>query len=724
MRKYIIMVIIMSIGLSITSCKQGNEEVPEGVRYEITSPTIHGRRLAALSSVDDCDALLARLQETAIEDMEAKIDASIASFEECGGCCYIYRYDTNEFDGAETVAASADDAPQEGSSEYSTTNNQVAGVDEADFIKNDGSYVYILADNQFQIIKAFPPDEAGTVSKVAIEGTPKKLFVSSDRALIYSSCDYIGIQNQYPAYYDYWYSGDECTYGYDCDFTGDNRRLKITMYDISDRSNPSLLREIRFSGSYIHARRIGKAVHTVIISPALSPPAIRYWPDIMQECWVYDGEMPTLQELLAAFEELKQTNRDIIDNSTIEDWIPSIRDVRYDENGSVSDSSLIQDCSNFYETARGERQSFLTVLSLDIDQMEELHQVSIVGRPGAAYASSTSLYIAARQQVNSAYGWFYEDSAGIEEASIVHKFSLSQNPAQCSYAGSGVVKGRVLNQFSMDEYDDYFRIATTTGYLFRSNLHNTLTILNEDSGELRIVGQVDNIAPSEDIRSVRFDGSRAFIVTFKKTDPLFAFNVSDPLAPRIEGELKIPGYSTYIHLMDDNHLLTIGYDSDDEGAFAWFQGLMLQIFDVSDMSAPQLKHKEVIGARGSTSEAATNHLAFNYFSPRDLLAIPITICEGEEGGSSYGTEMTFSGLLVYDVTVEDGFIEHGRVSHVEPGTEESDYACYNWWTNSHSLVQRSIFMDDYVYSVSLAEIRIQSLDNLGEDIGVIDLVAE
>ncbi|MGA1868435.1 MAG: beta-propeller domain-containing protein [bacterium] len=726
MKKCIIIAIIISISLFYTSCMQENEEVPEGVRYDITEPTIHGRRLAALSSVDDCDELLAHLKEAAIEDMEAKIDAYASSIEECGGCCYMYVGYAEDMDGG-TIATSANDTTRNeegGASEYSTTNNQVVGVDEADFIKNDGSYIYILADNKFQIIKAWPPGEAETVSKVDIEGIPKKLFISSDRALVYSSGDYIGIQNQYPEYYNYWYSDNECTYGYDCDFTGDNRRLKITVYDISDRSNPSLLREIRFSGSFINARRIGKAVHTVIISPTFSSPDIKYWPDILQECWYNYEDTPTLQELLSAFEELKQTNREIIDNSTIIDWIPSIEDVRYEESGIVSDSSLIQDCSNFYETNRGERQSFLTVFSLDIDQMGELHQVSIVGRPGAAYASSSALYIAARQQVNSAYGWFYEDRAGIEEASMVHKFRLQENPARCEYAGSGVVKGRVLNQFSMDEYDDHFRIATTTGHLPSSNVHSTLTILKEDSEELRIVGQVDNIAPSEDIRSVRFDDSRAFIVTFKKTDPLFAFNLIDPTAPRIEGELKIPGYSTYMHLMDENHLLTIGYDADDVGDFAWFQGIMLQIFDVSDMSDPQQVHEEVIGTRGSTSEAATNHLAFNYFSPKDLLAIPITICEGEEGGSSYGTEMTFSGLLVYNVTVENGFAEPGRVSHVEPGTEESAHACYNWWTNSHSIVQRSIFMDDYVYSVALDEIRIQSLDNLGNDICVIDLTEE
>jgi len=179
-----------------------------------------------------------------------------------------------------------------------------------------------------------------------------------------------------------------------------------------------------------------------------------------------------------------------------------------------------------------------------------------------------------------------------------------------------------------------------------------------------------------------------------------------------------------MHLMDENHLLTMGYDADDQGDFAWLKGIILQIFDVSDMSDLRLIHKEVIGTRGSTSEAATNHLAFNYFAPKDLLAIPMTICEEGAGGSSYGDEMTFSGLLVYEVTAAEGFTELGGVSHADPEAENSRYACTSWWTDSNSVVKRSIFMDDYVYSVAPDQIKIDSLDNLGHDISVIDLIEE
>jgi hypothetical protein len=238
-----------------------------------------------------------------------------------------------------------------------------------------------------------------------------------------------------------------------------------------------------------------------------------------------------------------------------------------------------------------------------------------------------------------------------------------------------------------------------------------------------VAGEIDHIAPTEDIRSVRFNQDTVFIVTFKKTDPLFAFDFSDPEKPVLKGELKIPGYSTYMHLMDETHLLTIGYDADDQGDFAWFQGIMLQIFDISDLTQLELVHKEVIGTRGSTSEAATNHLAFNYFGPKNLLALPMVVCEGNSGGGSYGDMMTFSGLMVYRVTADDGFDYLGGISHEEPETEENYYgACNNWWTSSNSIVKRSIIMEDFVYSVALDAINVAHTGSLNDIISSVKLI--
>ncbi len=228
---------------------------------------------------------------------------------------------------------------------------------------------------------------------------------------------------------------------------------------------------------------------------------------------------------------------------------------------------------------------------------------------------------------------------------------------------------------------------------------------------------VDKIAPSEDIRAVRFDGDRGYIVTFKKTDPLFVIDLYQPDAPAILGELKIPGFSTYMQRLDPGHLLTIGFDADDHGGFAYFNGVILQLFDVTSPTEPRLMFKEKIGSRGSSSEAATNHLAFNYFAQKQLLALPMTICEGG-GDGRYGDKLTFSGLLVYDVSLERGFKKLGGVSH---GTE--GVSCSTWWSNASSAVQRSVFLDDLVYSIAGDRAKVQRLGKLGEDVADLSLLS-
>jgi hypothetical protein len=359
------------------------------------------------------------------------------------------------------------------------------------------------------------------------------------------------------------------------------------------------------------------------------------------------------------------------------------------------------------------------VLSVDI-QGGPVSSATVVSDPGVVYASDTSLYMSIPHTREDGGGW-YGPVATEKFASTIHAFRIGEAPSLTGYVASGVVKGRVLNQFSLDEWDGHLRVATTSGHTPDPEVHSTMTILTRKGEQLVEAGRVDHIAKTEDIRSVRFDGSRGFIVTFKKTDPLFVLDLGNASAPSIAGELKIPGFSTYMHMLDAQHLLSIGYDADDQGDFAWFQGIMMQIFDVSDMANPRLAFKEVIGTRGSTSEALTNHLAFTYFAPKKLLALPMTICEGGSGGS-FGTNMTFSGLSVYDATTDTGFSLRGRVSH--PHTASGGYdsgACSNWWTQASSEVKRSVFMDDFVYSISDKRMKVNAIGNLATDIATIPL---
>jgi hypothetical protein len=239
--------------------------------------------------------------------------------------------------------------------------------------------------------------------------------------------------------------------------------------------------------------------------------------------------------------------------------------------------------------------------------LADLSAATIVGKPGAVCASPEALYVATRHYRSQVQDWYFEES-DVHEATSIDKFALQPESTFVRYVGSGVAKGRVLNQFSMDEYRGNLRIATTTGRVPDPDVHSTVTVLTEQDGRLVRVGMVDGIAPTEDIRSVRYDRDVGYVVTFEKTDPLFVLDLSHPEQPTLRGELHIPGYSTYLHLMDEVHLLTMGYGAEDQGDFAWFSGLQLQVINVADLDAPILLHRETIGTRGSTSDAATNHL--------------------------------------------------------------------------------------------------------------------
>ena len=178
-----------------------------------------------------------------------------------------------------------------------------------------------------------------------------------------------------------------------------------------------------------------------------------------------------------------------------------------------------------------------------------------------------------------------------------------------------------------------------------------------------------------------------------------------------------------MHRIDPDHLLSIGFDANDHGDFAYFDGVILQLFDVKNPIEPRLLHKEKIGSRGSSSEAAVNHLAFNYFADAGLLAIPMTICDGG-GDGTYGSLLAFSGLLVYDVDLEKGFTRLGGVDHggVDHGTER--VSCSTWWSNARSTVKRSVFLDDLVYSVASDRVKVQRLGHFGEDVADLSLMSE
>lgn len=646
------------------------------------------RPTARLVPLADCGEAAEYVKQVAIARMNRRIDELFASYVR-GDACY--------WRGAEEDTAGTPPSPESGGSgsgggptQGTGTNNQVAGVDEADFVKNDGQYIYLAQNGVLRIVDAWPAEQTHTVSTTPIEGTPKKLFVFGDKALVF-----VGTGQVQTGYYN-----RQCTYGYDCQFTGDGTDTRLLVFDITDRAAPVLERQVDVTGSLITARRVGTAVHTVVTKAENQFPTVHY--NVPPELCNYEGPVPsTLRVMQArrAYDALRAENLQKILDTPVELSLPAVTD-----SAGLVDSDTGGSCSSLFASPLMDGTAYTSIVSVDMLHPGPVKTATIIANGGAIYASADALYMAVP------HAWAGSD------LSTVHKFRISDIAAHTKYLASGTVPGRALNQFAMDERNGYLRIATTDGRAPSPDAVSHLTVLAEVHDDLVVTGSIGGIAPTEDIRSVRFDGDRAFVVTFKKTDPLFTFDLSDPTNPRVLGELEIPGFSTYMHMLDNGHLLTIGYDADDHGSFAYFDGVMLQIFDVTDMTAPALAHKHIIGTRGSSSEALTNHLAFTWYPEEGLLALPMTVCEGGDDGL-YGQTMTFNGLMLFDASVAAGFAERGRVTHaVAP-----DVTCGNWWTNGSSTVKRSLFLDEFVYSISDAELKVQSIEALGTNLATVPL---
>lgn len=597
----------------------------------------------------------------------------------CGANCLVEAEDG-------PPVATTDDPPPTGT--RSGTNLQVAGVDEPDLLKLDDRYVYIVANNELLILDAADPENPLELSRLTFAGTPSRLFISGDRALVIAS------QATNVA-------SSTCTYAYDCQFRGDGYGTWLSVVDLTDRASPRVLRRIALSGSFLAARRVDSNVYIVTEQGInWTPPSLPV--PVMEADTAAESAAKLLQNRERAVETIQSTELNITWGTT--------EDVLVDSEGTESPNPAGSPQVTTYDSG-GIPQGQVLVTSFALQTSERLRQSRILTSPGAVYATAERLYLAT-PEIAGSYG------APAQDSTFVHAFELDQDRTR--YLGSGRVSGHVINQFALDEWDGHLRVATSQGWVPDPDVESVVSVLRLEQNRLVTEGRLDGLAPTEDIRAVRFVGGRGYVVTFKKTDPLFVIDLGNPQSPELLGELKIPGFSTYLHPLDDQHLLSIGYDADEMGSFAYFDGVTLQILDVADPTEPELLFREVIGTRGSSSEALTNHLAFNYFPTKGMLAIPMTICEGG-GEGTFGDVMTFSGLLVYDVSLEDGFSLHGRVAHPLAASATRYDAltqCSNWWTNASSPVKRSAFIEDYVLSVGEVWAKMSPLSNLSRDTAV------
>jgi inhibitor of cysteine peptidase len=570
----------------------------------------------------------------------------------------------------------SDQAQTDNNAAYSGTNVQVQGVDESDVVKTDGKYIYQVNGRKIRIAEAYPAEKMKWVATIDFKPEnfqPHEIYVDDKYLVVIGSAYAEPNVNKYYASYR------------------GLRSVKAKIYDITNKADIKKPRVAELEGHYVSSRKIGASLYFI---------ANRYIDShyILNEKKAEDApEFPT----------------------------PFYRDTAV----SMTRSSIAYDQIHYFPGPV--EPNYLIIGSLNLDEPRKPMQVSTyLGSGSNIYASQHNLFIAVSK--------YNLEEASVEKiptqssTTAIYKFLLDQGIVE--FTAQGEVPGTILNQFSMDEHEGHFRIATTRGDMRRTDeftSKNNVYILN---GDLMPTGKIEDIAPGERIYSVRFMGDRGYIVTFKTVDPLFVIDLKNPQAPKILGALKIPGYSDYLHPYDENHIIGIGKETvevtrkDGKGnndTMAFYLGMKLAIFDVTDVANPIEKFKETIGGRGTYSELLHNHKALLFSKTKNLLAFPVTVMEvkGRKEANRepqfpevppHG-EFTFQGAYVYHIDLEQGFKLRGKLSHL---TEQEVKKAGRHWYDSKKDVQRLLYINETLYTLSRSMIKAHEWDTL-KDSGIL-----
>ncbi|MBM7586279.1 putative secreted protein with C-terminal beta-propeller domain [Bacillus pakistanensis] len=415
------------------------------------------------------------------------------------------------------------------------------------------------------------------------------------------------------------------------------------IYDISNKQKPKLLREIGMEGHYVTSRMIDSQVYLIS----------NHYPNHL----------------------MLEQNEDI-------DLRPRIMDSLANEEPTRLDIDKIK------YMPQSQEKNFTMFGSLDLNKPNsEMHVESYLGSGEQIYMSEDHLYIAVSK-------YFYENNGEWSPPNTeIYKFNVNNLDVQ--FASMGEVPGTVLNQFSMDEHEGYFRVATTQGEMWNDDKPsaNNLYILDKN---MKQVGEVENLARGERIYSVRFMGDRAYIVTFKQVDPLFVIDTANPSNPKVLGELKIPGFSTYLHPYDENHIIGFGQDTrtvkdpngKSEEPIVMRGGMKISLFDITDFNNPKEADMEIIGGQGTHSELLHNHKALMHHPEKDLFAFPVSIYQDGKKGP-FDQEFAGQGALIYEISPENGIVQKAKLINDEEKAE-------NW----EDQIQRILYIDNQLYTIS------------------------
>lgn len=596
------------------------------------------------------------------------------------------------------------------SDSFSTTNIQVEGVDEADILKNDGRYLYVASGGLVHIIDAYPAGSSKVLSSIKCDGYPQEIFLNGDRLLVLS----------------------RRTMG---------QGMIAAVYDITDRSKPVSLRTLAWEGDYVSSRMIGNYAYLVINLPVNMAGGVQ-------------GVAET-----AVMPKITENGKDRL---ILPDQIYYFNYPDFDYRYTVIVSVDIMDAGKDALC-----RTFLTGMSQNIySSMENLYLtgpktpdtvqftnrfINELASLAAGEASAKIKSLAASnippgqkmlevESILESYlgGLGYSDAAVLEERlyslrekmnrdmerernkTVIHRLAVKDGDIE--YRCRGEVNGRLLNQFSMDEYGGYFRVATTSeGRIFFDSpvSRNNIYVLD---GDLNVVGRLEGLAPRERIYSARFMGNRVYLVTFRNIDPLFVIDVKNPKEPKVLGELKIPGYSDYLHPYDENHLIGVGKEVvpvPEPQPIPMTpqimpplpprqQGVKIALFDVTNPEKPVELAKYEVDQPGSDSEASRDHKAFLFSRSQNIMALPVsyslpTPFDMKGGAIRYYSQ--WQGMYVFNISTADGIKLKGRVEH--PAVNNNGYEVTE-------AIRRSAYINDVFYTVSEGAVRLSSMADLKE----------
>ena len=720
--------IVLCLIMLLSGClnQSENVEVPDVVLPDDWA-TITARTVAApqLHAYEDCEELEASLKRSIEEESRVSLLQSVADQYPYFGSPLIGVPEMAAEDGAvaDTNSGAQPRTPvREEGVDFSGTNNQERGVDEADFLKTDGYHVYYLQGQQLHILAIPEFGQIELVSSTMLSGTPVAMMLDGDQLVVVSILSPWAVEPDHPL-------ADVMNWGGDGWSWRTSSLTKFTVVDVSNRSEPDVQRELFIEGAYISAREVNGTVRTVTHA-SMNIPDVKTWLDLPAGYWNLNYDDPLRLEIRekVAFQTMME-NAESINALELSDLIPQVYEY---SDGEVSVHTMSDnDCAEFVAPESSLNRGISSIFTLGLTASALEYDVDhIVGNHPLVYASSDLLVLA-----ETAFdAWWFWNNDGVDEMTNLHTFDISA-PDATLYTGSGRVDGTVLNQFALSEHEGVLRVATTTGQWMRwwmddaepmsSQLVTLVPSTDAETGHQVLVeaGRVDGLAPGERIWSVRYDADRAYIVTFEQIDPLWVIDVSNASNPTVLGELKVPGVSTYIHPLSRDHLLTIGLGpANADGTGLDWSATQLSLFDIEDPTDPTqsatlrlspVESEQRDAWSWSWSEASYESKAFQYWAPKSMLAVPLSTyryVETSENGYVRWSYEYVSKLMLVEIDVaNESLNEYGEINH-SSFYNEADAS--GWWDDRN--IRRSIFMGDFIYAVSAAGVSVTNLSTLEE----------